>query len=176
VDTTLCVGCRYCMIACPFQIAAYEYDDPLMPRVMKCTFCYEYVKKGDLPACVKVCPMEVMTFGKRSELLKLARKKIEHHPGRYVDYIYGEEEVGGTSWLYLASQPFEKIGFPRLGKLAPPRITEGLQHGLYKYLWAPLTLYVVLGGIMWASEFFGEKRSFKVKGPKGSGHEKGGKQ
>ena len=52
VDTTLCVGFRYCMIACPFQIPAYEYDEPLMPRVMKCTFCYEYVKKGDLPACV----------------------------------------------------------------------------------------------------------------------------
>ncbi len=171
-----CIGCRYCMVACPFQIPAYEYNEPLTPRVMKCTFCYEYVKKGDLPACVKVCPMEVMTFGKRGQLLELARKKIADYPGKYVNYIYGEKEVGGTSWLYLASQPFEKIGFPKLGTLAPPRITEGIQHGIYKYLWAPLTLYVILGGVMWASGFFGEKKSFRVSKPGEMDERKGGSQ
>ncbi len=160
-----CIGCRYCMIACPFQIPAYEYNEPLTPRVMKCTFCYEYLKKGQLPACAQVCPMEVITFGTRGELLEFARWKIKKRPGKYINHIYGEHEVGGTSWLYLSSQPFEKVGFPKLGKEAPPRLTESIQHGIYKYLWAPLSLYVVLGGVMWVSGFFGEKRSFKVRKP-----------
>ncbi len=170
-DVKKCIGCRYCMVACPFQIPAYEYSEPLTPRVMKCTFCFEYLKEGGLPACAQVCPREVMTFGKREELLRLARWKIKSNPGKYVDHIYGEKEVGGTSWLYLASEPFENIGFPKLGTKAPPRLTEGIQHGLYRYLAAPLALYALLGGVMWATGFLGEKRSFKVEDPSKKGDE-----
>ena len=155
-DVSKCIGCRYCMVACPFQIPAYEYDKPLTPRVRKCTFCFEYVKKGGLPACAQVCPREVMTFGKRSELLRLARWKMKNNPGKYVDHIYGEHEVGGTSWMYLASEPFENIGFPKLGTKAPPRLTEAIQHGLFRYMAAPLGLYLLLGGIMWRTGFFND--------------------
>ena len=38
-DGTVCVGCRYCMIACPFEIPTFEYNEPLTPRIMKCTLC-----------------------------------------------------------------------------------------------------------------------------------------
>jgi Fe-S-cluster-containing dehydrogenase component len=152
-DVKKCIGCRYCMVACPFQVPAYEYDNALTPHVRKCTFCFDYIKDGGLPACAQLCPREVMTFGKKKNLLALARWKIKNNPGKYVDHIYGEHEVGGTSWLYLASEPFEAIGFPKLGKKAPPRLTESIQHGLFQYFAAPIGLYAVLGGIMWLTGF-----------------------
>jgi formate dehydrogenase iron-sulfur subunit len=106
----LCVGCRYCMVACPFEVPAYEYNEPLTPRVRKCTMCYATRSgKGLAPACVEACPNEVMVFGKRSELLKLAAERIASRPERYVNHIYGEHEVGGTSWLILSGVPFEQI-------------------------------------------------------------------
>jgi formate dehydrogenase iron-sulfur subunit len=152
-DAGKCIGCRYCMVACPFQVPAYEYNEPLIPEVRKCTFCYETIKDGGLPACAQVCPREVITFGKKSELLNLARWKMKNHPGKYVDHIYGEHEVGGTSWLYLASEPFETIGFPKLGTKAPPRLTETIQHGLFQYFAAPIILFAALGGIMWVTGY-----------------------
>lgn len=159
-DADKCIGCRYCMVACPFQIPAYEYQNPVNPEVRKCTFCFEYLKKeGGLPACAKVCPREVMTFGRRTDLLEFARWKIKNNPGKYVDHIYGEHEVGGTSWLYLASEPFETIGFPKLGTKAPPRLTEAIQHGLFQYFAAPIVLYAVLGAIMWTTGFYAKKES-----------------
>ena len=158
-DPAKCIGCRYCMVACPFQVPAYEYDNALTPQVRKCTFCFEEIKAGGLPACAQVCPREVITFGNKKELLDLARWKMKNNPGKYVDHIYGEHEVGGTSWLYLASEPFPSIGFPKLGPKAPPRLTESIQHGLFQYFAAPILLYTALGGIMWATGFLNGKSS-----------------
>lgn len=111
-DKSLCVGCRYCMAACPFDIPAYQYYNAFTPEVTKCTFCFDRISKaGGVPACVEICPMEVTTFGKRTDLIELAHKKIRDNPGRYVNHVYGESEVGGTSWLYLSSVPFNQIGF-----------------------------------------------------------------
>lgn len=111
-DASLCVGCRYCMAACPFDMPAYQYYNPWTPEVTKCTFCFDRIsKEGQVPACVSICPVETMTFGRRSDLIDLAHKKIRDNPGRYFNHVYGEEEVGGTSWLYLASVPFDTIGF-----------------------------------------------------------------
>jgi len=158
-DAKKCIGCRYCMVACPFQVPAYEYEEALAPQVRKCDFCFEYVHGGGLPACAQVCPREVMTFGKKTDLLDLARWKIKNNPGKYVDHIYGEHEVGGTSWLYLASEPFASIGFPKLGTKAPPRLTEAIQHGLFQYFAAPIGLYALLGGIMWFTGFLNDKQN-----------------
>lgn len=111
-DASLCVGCRYCMAACPFDIPAYQYYDAFTPEVTKCTFCFDRISKiGGVPACVEICPVETMTFGRRQDLIELAHKKIKDHPNRYIRHIYGENEVGGTSWLYLAGVPFDRIGF-----------------------------------------------------------------
>lgn len=109
-DASLCVGCRYCMIACPFNIPAYEYNNPLTPRIMKCTMCHPRIEKGLIPGCVESCPKEALTFGPREKLLKTARQRIEKYPDKYIDYIYGESEMGGTSWLYLSGRPFKEIG------------------------------------------------------------------
>ncbi len=158
-DASICIGCRYCMVACPFQIPAYEYHNALTPQVRKCIFCSEDIKKGGFPACAQICPKEVITFGKRADVLELARWKIKNNPGKYVDHIYGEHEVGGTSWLYVASEPFETIGFPRLGTEAPPRLTEAIQHGLYQFMALPIALYLILGGTMWLTGFQSRRKS-----------------
>jgi len=109
-DSSLCVGCRYCMVACPFNIPAYEYSNPLTPRVMKCTMCHPRIEKGLLPGCVESCPKEALTFGEREKLLKTARQRIDKYPERYIDHIYGEHEMGGTSWIYLSGNTFNEIG------------------------------------------------------------------
>ena len=125
-DPSVCVGCRYCMIACPFEIPTYEYDEAFTPRVMKCTMCFDRVKENKLPGCVESCPKEALTFGKRDDLLKIARERIKRHPDRYQDHIYGESEMGGTSWLYLSPVPFKEIGMREdLGVTPAPELTSG---------------------------------------------------
>ncbi|MFH1060081.1 MAG: 4Fe-4S dicluster domain-containing protein [Pseudomonadota bacterium] len=148
-DVGKCIGCRYCMVACPFQIPAYEYSDPLTPRVRKCTFCFERIAKpGGKPGCAQACPVEAITYGKRSELIKLARARMADNPGRYLPHIYGEHEAGGTSWLYISSEPFTRLGFQKLPDQPMPQLTETIQHGVFAYLWAPLALFGILGGAM----------------------------
>ena len=130
-DASVCVGCRYCMIACPFEIPTYEYDKALEPRVMKCTLCYPRIVKGLLPGCVQACPTEALTFGKRTDLLKIARERISKFPDRYVDHIYGENEMGGTSWLYLSAVPFKEVGMREdLGITPAPNLTAGALSGV----------------------------------------------
>jgi hypothetical protein len=94
---------------------------------------------------------------------------MKNNPGKYVDHIYGEHEVGGTSWLYLSSEPFETIGFPKLGREAPPRLTESIQHGLFQYMAAPIALYGVLGGIMWFTGFLKKNGKTDENGTAGKG-------
>ena len=119
----LCLGCRYCMVACPFDGPKYEYDRAI-PYVRKCEFCAERQAAGQPPACVSVCPSGALRFGTRAELLDEARTRIYQNPDRYVHRVYGEHEVGGTSWLYLADRPFEELGFRAdLGETPYPAYT-----------------------------------------------------
>jgi Ni/Fe-hydrogenase subunit HybB-like protein/Fe-S-cluster-containing dehydrogenase component len=148
-DAWKCIGCRYCMVACPFQIPAYEYDDAWTPRVRKCTFCLARTTQGQPPACVETCPRDALRYGKRREILELAHQRIREHPARYVDHVFGEHEVGGTSWVYLSGVPFEQAGFLSLGPDAPPALTESIQHGVFKHGIPPLGLFGLLAGMMW---------------------------
>jgi formate dehydrogenase iron-sulfur subunit len=125
-DASLCVGCRYCMIACPFNIPTYEYDKALTPRVMKCTLCQPRIEQGKLPGCVQICPAEALSFGTRPELIRQARERIMRYPDRYVDHIYGEYEMGGASWLYVAGVPFDQLGMRQdLGNRPAADLTSG---------------------------------------------------
>ena len=125
-DPSVCVGCRYCMIACPFDIPAYEYDNALSPKIMKCTMCYPRILKGQLPGCVEACPREALTFGKRKDVLEIARQRIRENPGRYLNHIYGESEMGGTSWLYISGVPYKETGMREdLGVTPAPELTSG---------------------------------------------------
>lgn len=151
-DTDMCIGCRYCMAACPFQVPAFEYNKALNPRIMKCDFCYDRTKEGKVPVCVSICPVEALTYGNRTELVKIARERIKRNPDRYVDHIFGEYEVGGTSWMYLANKDFAELDFPNLGKNPAPGVSESIQHGIFAYFVPPVSLYALLGGIMWISK------------------------
>lgn len=146
-DPSRCIGCRYCMIACPFERLAYEYDRKLTPRVRKCEMCRHRTAGGKVPACVEICPVEALQYGRREDLLRIAHERIENHPGRYIDRVYGQTEGGGTSWLYLSGRPFEELaalGFPTLGPRSPAERTESIQHGIFKWGAAPLLLGAAL--------------------------------
>jgi Fe-S-cluster-containing dehydrogenase component len=151
-DAWKCIGCRYCMVACPFQIPAYEYDNALDPRVRKCTFCFERITEDhELPACVAICPNEALTFGTRQQLLDIAHYRIKSNPGVYVDHVYGETEAGGTSWLYLAPVDFKHTELPVLKADVIPSLTETIQHGIFKSFLPPIALYGLLGLVMHAT-------------------------
>ena len=110
-DSTVCVGCRTCMVACPFYIPTFRYSSAFKPRIMKCVFCHDTrLTKGLPPACVEACPQEALTFGRRTDLVAAGKQRIRENPGTYVDHLYGEHEAGGTSWMYLSPAPFEQVG------------------------------------------------------------------
>lgn len=104
-----CMGCRSCMIACPYNVPKFEYDSP-NPKIQKCRMCYEKLQEGEAPACVTECPAEALLFGKRRELIETARERIYADPDTYHHEIYGEHEAGGTGVLYLTGVPFEELG------------------------------------------------------------------
>ena len=151
-DTDVCIGCRYCMVACPFQIPAFEYHKALDPKIVKCDFCYDRTSEGKLPACVEICPVGALTYGTGEELVIEAKRRIEKYPEKYHDHVFGEHEVGGTSWLYLAEDSLVKKVFPKLGTNTAPGVSESIQHGLFAYFVPPVAIYALLGGVMWLSK------------------------
>lgn len=121
-----CVGCRYCMIACPFYAPGFQYEEAYDPLVLKCTFCAPRLQEGKLPGCVESCPMDALTFGKRKDLIKVARNRIEANPERYVDYLYGEFDAGGTAWMTLSGVPSDTLGMDlNLGNRPMGELTAG---------------------------------------------------
>ncbi len=119
-----CMGCRFCMVSCPFNIPKFEYNSN-NPKIQKCTMCWERLERGEKPACASACPNDALMFGYRRELMEIARGRIYNHPKDYVHHIYGEHEVGGTGWLYLSAVPFEQIGFRTdLGTTPYPEYTR----------------------------------------------------
>ena len=119
-----CMGCRFCMVSCPFDMPKFEYNSPV-PKIQKCVMCWERLREGQKPACIEACPEEAIIFGKRRDLIDEARRRIYEDPELYVHEIYGEHEVGGTGYLYLASVPLEKLGFRTdLGTIAYPEYTK----------------------------------------------------
>lgn len=120
-----CLGCRYCMMGCPFGVPQFEWEEGLTPKISKCWMCYERLQQGQKPACVEACPTGAIRFGQRKQLLAQAHALIASEPDRYVDHVFGEFEVGGTSMLYISDVPFEQLGFPAgLPRIAPPEETE----------------------------------------------------
>ena len=109
-DETRCIGCRYCQNACPFDIPKFEWEEA-WPKIQKCTFCWNRIKDGMEPACAKTCPPDAIMFGERDEMLAEANARMAKFPGKYYNHIYGEHEAGGTSVMYLAAVPLDKLGF-----------------------------------------------------------------
>jgi len=126
-----CLGCRYCQVACPFEVPRFDWDNGVNPVINKCWLCYDRLQAGQRPACAEACPTGTLRFGRRTELLAQAHAQIASNPGRYIDHIFGENEVGGTSMLYLSDVPFKQLGFPSgLPPTAPPEETEKIMSRL----------------------------------------------
>jgi len=146
-DPDLCIGCRYCEVGCPFGVPKFEFEKAA-PKIVKCELCRERLAAGKEPACTEVCPRNAVIFGRRSELLKEAKRRIADNPGRYVAKVYGETDGGGTQVLYLSHVPFEKLGLPALGDEPAPQLARSIQHGVYRGFIAPAALYAALGLVM----------------------------
>lgn len=162
-DSQYCVGCRYCQMACPFNVVKFEFDKAA-PKIVKCELCRHRASAGAAlakvggfsrypagmgPACCEVCPREAVIYGKREELLAEAKRRIAAQPGKYyMDGVYGETEGGGTQVLYLSHVPWDKLGLPDLGEKGVPHVAYSVQEGVYKGLVAPVALYAALGAVM----------------------------
>jgi formate dehydrogenase iron-sulfur subunit len=175
-DANKCIGCRYCIWACPWGVPTAEWDS-LAPKIQKCTHCADradqplplarngraltpeeskqYRSNVVVPACVKACPADALQFGNREDILKEARARISDQPEKYVDHIYGEKEAGGTSVLYLSSVPFGKLGFPDVGTKAYPSLSKAAIHSVPP---AVLAMGVLLG----STYAFLKRRAFAI--------------
>ncbi len=163
-DAGMCMGCRYCMVACPFNVPQFEWERAL-PSIKKCTLCAESrLEKGKPTACSEACPAGAIVFGKRGDLLELAHGRIAAEPERYLDHVYGETEVGGTGVLYLTKKKvaFAELGLAEFGYKPVSILTESIQHRIFQYFIPPIAVYGVLGGIM----AYNQRRK-KIKGEGG---------
>jgi formate dehydrogenase iron-sulfur subunit len=159
-DESKCIGCRYCMQACPFQVPRYEWGS-LVPRVQKCRMCFERISSGDQPACAAACPTGATLFGERSALVAEATRRINEAPGEYVDHVYGLHEAGGTSVLFVTNVPFEKLGFPtNLPDQPIPGISWRVLSQIPRY---SVTAAALLFGIHWITARRAEVSKFELE-------------
>ncbi len=125
-----CMGCRFCMVSCPFVVPKFEYHSA-NPKIQKCILCYERLEDGGIPACVESCPVDALQFGSRREMVRIAQNRTANYPDLYNDHIYGQNEVGGTGWLYLSSVPFDQIGFREdLSNEPVPALTQNFLYAV----------------------------------------------
>lgn len=125
-----CMGCRYCMVSCPFDVPKFEYNSP-NPKIEKCDMCFDRISKGEMPACVEGCPAEALTFGTRKEMLEEAKRRINEFPDYYHHQIYGEHEAGGTGYLYISPVPFEELGMNmKVQKKPYPELTKSFLYSV----------------------------------------------
>jgi len=154
-----CMGCRYCMVSCPFDAPKFQFHSP-NPKIEKCNQCYEKLQVGELPACVQNCPNEALMFGTRRDLIKEARKRIHDKPNDYYDEIYGETVAGGTDWLYISPVPFNEIGLKtNLQNKSYPELTKG-------FLYSVPTIF-----ILWPTLLLGMREATKDNNSNTDNHE-----
>lgn len=149
-DPDLCIGCRYCEIACPFNVPKFEWSKA-MPKMVKCEMCDHRLARGQIPACCEVCPTGAVIFGDYAGLLTEAHRRLERHPERYVPKVYGESEVGGTQVLYLAGIDFAKLGLPDYGPNPVPTAVREVFQKIYQGIVPPIALYALLAAVLMRS-------------------------
>jgi Fe-S-cluster-containing dehydrogenase component len=155
-DKALCLGCRYCQIACAYAIPKFEWFETA-PRIVKCELCRHRadpalggVRALANPACAEVCPAEAVVYGKRMDLVAEARRRMAAEPQRYNPKIFGENDGGGTQALYLAAAgvSFKELGFPELPQESPAHLSETISHAPYLHGLTPVALYAAAAAII----------------------------
>jgi Fe-S-cluster-containing dehydrogenase component len=155
-DKGLCVGCRYCQIGCAFNVPKFEWYVAL-PLIVKCELCRHRrdEKKGGLlavanPACCEVCPRDAVVYGKREELLQVAKARVAAEPKKYAAKIFGEHDGGGTQVLYLAPAgvEFKQLGMPELGEESQAHFSESVSHAPYLHGVTPIALYAAMAFVI----------------------------
>jgi Fe-S-cluster-containing dehydrogenase component len=190
----VCIGCRNCMVGCPYNVPQYDYNNPF-GEINKCQMCnqkgVERIDKGYSTACAQVCPTGATLFGTRESLLKEAKKRMQLKAGeiynyprdnidkdtsyhekvvpKYKKHIWGEKEAGGTNVLHISTIDFDKLGMPPLKERSSASVAETVQHTLYQYMAAPA---VLLAGLAYAAA----KNSKSDKNDKEKNVKKGGKK
>jgi Fe-S-cluster-containing dehydrogenase component len=138
-----CIGCRYCEIACPFEVPKFEWDR-FNPRIVKCELCFHRLSKGLRPGCTEACPTGAVIYGLRADLLAEAKRRIRQSPGKYhEDQVFGETDGGGTQVLYLTHLPPASVGLPKLGTSSVPYYATKVNAVLYKWLSGPVVVFGV---------------------------------
>jgi formate dehydrogenase iron-sulfur subunit len=164
-DANKCIGCRYCMQACPFHVPRYEWRST-KPGIQKCNFCASRLGRGLPTACAEACPTGATKFGDHDELLLEAAERISAAPGKFVSKIFGKEDVGGTSVFYISPVPFEELGFDtRLGKTPLPLLTMS---ALSKVPNVVTVGGVLLAGIWWITDRRAEVQQYEDSRKRGS--------
>jgi len=157
----VCIGCRYCMNACPFGVPHFDYDKGVVEGAFidKCTMCPQRIDIGLEPACVATCPTDALEFGEREELIQKAHERIAAHPGRYIDHVYGEFENGGTSYLILSHVPFEELGLPNMPDQPVKETSEKVMEATIPFA---LTWGAVLTGVTAGISLYNKKKTENV--------------
>lgn len=169
-DVSVCLGCRYCMNACPFGIPRYNWESA-RPAIQKCNLCHPRSLKGKKPGCVEVCPTEATLFGDREELLAEAKRRLRAEPNRYIQKVWGEHWVGGTSVLYISDIEINFLGWKKeLGNLPFPQMTWNI---LVKMPSIFLGIGGLMAGIYWLAE---RKNKIQTEARQGPGPEAGPKK
>jgi NAD-dependent dihydropyrimidine dehydrogenase PreA subunit len=159
-DKWTCVGCRYCQIACAFNVPRFEWFEAF-PLIVKCELCRhraDPAAQGPLavadPACCEVCPREAVIYGRRTELLAEARRRVAAEPERYEPAVFGEKDGGGTAVLYLAPKgvSFQQMGFPALPERSAAQLSESVSHAPYLYGVTPVALYAAMAFVIQRNE------------------------
>ncbi len=144
-----CIGCRYCMNACPFQVPNFDWNKGVFEGafIRKCTMCTQRLEVGQVPACVHTCPTDALKFGERADLIAEAHARIDANPERYINHVYGEFENGGTSYLILSHVPFSELGLPEMPETPVLEVSEAVMEGTIPFAlaWGTVLTGVAIG-------------------------------
>jgi formate dehydrogenase iron-sulfur subunit len=149
-DSSRCIGCRYCMNACPFGVPHFQWDKGIVdqPVITKCTMCSQRLDAGQEPACVQTCLTGALKFGPRDQMLTEAKARIAATPGKYVNHVYGETENGGTSYLIISHVPFEQLGLPQVPLKPVATASETVMEGTLPFAFGWTVVLSAVAGLV----------------------------